>query len=282
MEILRYKIITDQNFGVQIISLDGFIIVVVLFSITNEILFVASARLLVFEILVTLPTGKDTTGSTGSVKLVLRFGEVGNDRVLGHSVLLNLMKSRQVGRRCEIHLTVRLLVDLHLLKVGFYSVNAGMESSLRLRLVDEVQLLLLNNKYFFIVKAMIEILITIDMLVCKYLLLFFLLLRLHLIFFIRLSAMYHLITRPIQLILYICKAMLQTENLLLPTFVLADSESRNALVLLAILRNRQSLEERVVVRNHLVVDLIRFARLHIDVVRFEDSVVLIEDVQYFE
>ena len=282
MEILRYKIITDQNFGVQIISLDGFIIVVVLFSITNEILFVASARLLVFEILVTLPTGKDTTGSTGSVKLVLRFGEVGDDRVLGHSVLLNLMKSRQVGRRCEIHLTVRLLVDLHLLKVGFYSVNAGMESSLRLRLVDEVQLLLLNNKYFFIVKAMIEILITIDMLVCKYLLLFFLLLRLHLIFFIRLSAMYHLITRPIQLILYICKAMLQTENLLLPTFVLADSESRNALVLLAILRNRQSLEERVVVRNHLVVDLIRFARLHIDVVRFEDSVVLIEDVQYFE
>ena len=282
MEILRYKIITDQNFGVQIISLDGLIIVVVLFSITNEILFVASARLLVFEILVTLPTGKDTTGSTGSVKLVLRFGEVGDDRVLGHSVLLNLMKSRQVGRRCEIHLTVRLLVDLHLLKVGFYSVNAGTESSLRLRLVDEVQLLLLNNKYFFIVIAMIEILITIDMLVCKYLLLFFLLLRLHLIFFIRLSIMHHLITRPIQLTLYICKAMLKIENLLLLTFVLADSESRNALVLLAILRNRQSLEERVVVRNHLDVDLILFARLHINVVRLEDSVILIEDVQYFK
>ena len=108
----------SQSFNRLIII---FVVVLEIISVTNDVL-LASAKLLIFQLLVSLAAREDTSGGARSVEFVLRFGEVGDSVVarLGHNVLLHLLQSRHIAGRGHVHLTVRLLINLHLSEVVAY------------------------------------------------------------------------------------------------------------------------------------------------------------------
>ena len=138
----------SQSFNRLIII---FVVVLEIISVTNDVL-LASAKLLIFQLLVSLAAREDTSGSARSVEFVLRFGEVSDSVVarLGHNVLLHLLQSRHhVAGRGHVYLAVGLLVHLHLSEV-FGCVEARAQRSLRLRLVDHVELLTLRLRLFVI------------------------------------------------------------------------------------------------------------------------------------
>ena len=91
----------------------------------------------------------------------------------------------------------------------------------------------------------------------------------------------HLEACPIKFVLGVEHALLQVAHLLLLTLGLADAERRDALVLLA-RHHWQSVEERVMICNHLILDDVGFARLDVDVVGCEDAMILIQHVEHLE
>ena len=91
----------------------------------------------------------------------------------------------------------------------------------------------------------------------------------------------HLEARPLKFVLGVEHALLQVAHLLLLTLRLADAERRDALVLFAG-HHWQSIKERVVICNHLILDDVGFARLDVDVVGCEDAMILIQHVEHLE
>ena len=108
----------SQSFNRLIII---FVVVLELICVTNDVL-LASAKLLIFQLLVSLAARKDTSGRARSVEFVLRFREVGDSVITGlwHDVLLYLLQSQNITGRGHVHLTVRLLINLHLAEIVAY------------------------------------------------------------------------------------------------------------------------------------------------------------------
>ena len=141
--------------------------------------------------------------------------------------MLHLLQSHHhVAGRSHVYLAIGLLVHLHLSEV-FGCVEARAQRSLRLRLIDHVELL--TRRLMVFVYALLYS-------GRRALLLLLLLLLLEVVFMTGccfLTVDLHLEARPLKFVLGVEHALLQVAHLLLLTLGLADAERGDALALLA-------------------------------------------------
>ena len=140
--------------------------------------------------------------------------------------MLHLLQSHHhVAGRSHVYLAIGLLVHLHLAEV-FGCVEARAQRSLRLRLIDHVELL--TRRLMVFVYALLYS--------GRRALLLLLLLLLFVVVFMNgcfLTVDLHLEARPLKFVLGVEHALLQVAHLLLLTLGLADAERGDALALLA-------------------------------------------------